>query len=152
LNTKYGIITSGIILISFLLPGCSSSEKVIKKATSIPQTETADSILTPLPTIVQTGTPSFSPALTNWNGIPIFPEAIVGKEYYTEYQFTTKSPSSMVKEYYMEEMIKLGWKIRPDMMAATSSDLVLEKDNEILYLLIKFDGEYYHVYLQTVQN
>jgi len=92
------------------------------------------------------------PALTSWNEIPIPPDAISGRDAFGEYKFITSSPARIITAFYKQEMAKLGWEIRGDMMASTSSDLVFIKENTYVFFLIKAEDDKNAVYIHFVQN
>lgn len=146
MTRKQCSITLGIMLISFSISSCSPA------ATEIPPTKHIESTNTPQPTAAPTETPELPPALTSWNEIPIFPDAISGKEDFGDYQFTTNSPARIIVAYYEQEMVKLGWENRPDMSASPSSDLVFNKGDVFTFFMIKPEGNTNIVYIHPVQN
>lgn len=148
MRTEIRMITIGIMLNLFLLAGCTTAPEVLPTATSIPPTATSRPTNTPMPT----ETPELFPALTSWNEIPIFPDAISGKEEFGDYQFAAKTPISILKAYYEQEMPKLGWELRPDMMEMSSSDLAFNKGDTFVFFLIKPEGDLKTVFIHIVQN
>jgi hypothetical protein len=105
---------------------------------------------TPQPSSVPTDTPQAMPALSSWNEIPIPSDALSGVDEDVEYKFITKSPARIITAYYKQEMTKLGWEIRGDMMASTSSDLVFLKEDTYAFFLIRASGDKNIVYIQIV--
>lgn len=104
------LIAASSILCLLLLVACSTFIK--SSPTAIPTlTFTAVPMLLPL-----TGThdaisglvPEGQPA-SEWNGIPIMPDAIAGDGDQESYVFTVKATPQQVREYYELELGKLGW-------------------------------------------
>lgn len=145
-------VTIGFFLIGFFVSSCKPSEQAISTATNVPPTETAVSTNTPQPALKSTETPALSHALTSWNEIPIFPDAITGKEDMGDYQFTSKSPARIIRAFYEQEMVKLGWKIRTDMVPPNNPDFCFSKDNSFIFFLIQSEGDNSIVYIHPVQN
>ena len=152
MNKKQRAITFGLLISGLLFSSCKPSEQVVATTTSAPKTVTPISTNTPQPTQKATETPVSSPALTSWNEIPVLPDAISGNEEFGDYQFITASPARIITAYYKQEMAKLGWEIREDMMASTSSDLVFIKNITYAFFLIKTEGEKNIVYIHLVQS
>jgi len=152
MNKKRSAITAGFIILGFVFPSCSSSEQVVTTPTSLPKTETPISTNTPQPTQEATEMLEPLPALSSWNEIPIPLDAISGNEEFGDYQFITASPARIITAYYKQEMAKLGWEIRGDMMASTSSDLVFMKEDTYVFFLIKTEGDKNIVYIHLVQS
>ena len=121
---KQRVIAIGLLIFGFLFSSCKPSEQVAATASSAPKTEVPISTDTPQATAAPTDTPDALPVLKSWNDIPILPDAISGSEDLGDYQFITASPARIITAYYKQEMAKLGWEIREDMMTSTSSDLV----------------------------
>ena len=152
MNKKQRVIAFGLLIFGFLFSSCKPSVQIVATATSVPKTETPISTNTPQPTAAPTETPAPLPVLTNWNEIPIFPDAISGSEEFGDYQFITASPARIITAYYKQEMAKLGWEIREDMMASTSSDLVFIKEDTFVFFLIKTEDNKNIVYIHLVQS
>jgi hypothetical protein len=150
MNPIQRIIAIFILLFSFTISSCSPS--LLPTATEIPPTETAIPTNTPQPTQKPTETPTLIPALSNWNGIPIIPDAIAGKEEMGDYQFTSKSSAKIIRTYYEQEMIKLGWVLRTDMVPPNNPDFCFSKDNTFAFFLIQTEGNNSVVYIHPVQN
>jgi len=149
---NYQSLAISMVFLAFLITSCSPSEKFTTTATSLPNTETPISTNTPQPTQKPTETPEVLPALTNWKEIPILPDALSGSEGFGDYQYITESPARIITAYYKQEMPKLGWMIRGDMMASTSSDLVFIKENTYVFFLIKAEGDRNIVYIHMAQG
>lgn len=121
-----------IILLSILtliLASCNTfaakpTETPIPAPTSLPTlTPTAEP--TPTPTQSPTDTPvlpaetASAPVLpmpsgkplTNWEGIPVMPNAIAGDGDSNGYSFTVQATPDEVQQFYKVEMPKLGWTI-----------------------------------------
>ena len=77
----------------------SPSPTATKKPAATP-TATEEELLLSLPK----GEP-----LTEWNGIPIMPNAIYGEESDDAYEFTIDAPVAQIKAFYENELGKLGW-------------------------------------------
>jgi hypothetical protein len=152
MKTKQSTISIGILLISFLFSSCQPSVTAAATATIVPPTETIVSIKTPQPTPEPTETITPSPVLSSWNEIPIFPDAITGKEEMGDYQFTSKSPARIIRAYYEQEMIKMGWKIRTDMVSPGGPDFCFSKGNTYAFFLIQPEANHFIVYIHSVQG
>ena len=152
MNKKQNAIIAGFIILGFVFPSCSPSEEVVATETSLLKTEKPISTNTPQPIREATETPEPLPALSSWNKIPIPPDAISGSEEFGDYQFITASPARIITAYYKQEMANLGWEIRGDMMASTSSDLVFIKEDTYVFFLIKTEGDKNIVYIHLVQS
>jgi hypothetical protein len=124
-----------------ILSACSSNISPIATSASQP---------TELPT--QTEAPTLIPTPIYWNGIPIIPGAINGHEDMGDYQFTLKSSSTNIKAYYQQEMAKLGWTIRPDLMASVSTDLAFNKGGDYIFFLIQSEGDNNLVYIHPTHE
>lgn len=148
-------VIASLLLLILVLSACSS----------FPQTTP-----TALPTLAFIVTPTF--ALTNamppstetpesvsvngpqgqlaseWNGIPIMPEAIAGEGDEESYVFTVKATPQQVQEYYQLELGKLDWQL----LAAEEGDAsmkfmnnasqtltikLIAKGDQVLVLLVK---------------
>jgi hypothetical protein len=143
-------IAAGLLLLMYVLAACSKP---------IQPTPTAIPILTftVIPTLARTntlpptetsdGAPEGQPA-SEWNGIPIMPEAIAGEGDEESYVFTIKATPQQVQEYYQLELGKLGW--HPFATGDGDSSLVfinntsetltistIAKGDEVLVLLVK---------------
>jgi len=58
----------------------------------------------PSPSSTSDDAPALTPALSDWNGIPIMPDALTGQEDMGDYQFTSKIPVAGLRN-----TIKLRW-------------------------------------------
>ena len=152
MNKKQRVIAFGLLIPGFLFSSCKPSVQVVATITSVPETVAPIPTNTPQPTAAPTETPAPLPVLTSWNEIPILPDAISGGEDFGDYQFITASPARIITAYYKQEMPKLGWEIREDMMASTSSDLVFNKENTFVFFLIKTEDDSNIVSIHVVQN
>lgn len=88
---------------------------------------------------------------TNWNGIPIMPEATAGQEVMGDYQFETNVSAEEIKAYYEHEMAGLGWKLRPEMMASIPTDLAFKKGNTFVFFKVDSSGSKNTVMIHLVQ-
>ena len=71
-------------------------------ASNTPPTEATSSFQLPLPS----GTPD-----SEWNGIPIMPEASAGEGDNASYYFIVQATVDEVQNYYEEKMAKSGWSL-----------------------------------------
>ena len=121
-------------------------------------TYTIDNILVRAPSMQESavviastaGTPTLIPAYTIWNGIPIIPGIISGKEELGDYQFTTKASAAEIIAFYESEMPKLGWGLSPDMMAS-SEEPVFSKGGMYAFFKITPEGDHNVVYIHPFQ-
>jgi hypothetical protein len=112
------VIVTSLLLLALPIFGCSG----LRQAAPI---VAATSTFTAVPTLIETGTlpvlsetemldtvsarvPEGKPAI-EWNGIPIMPGPIAGDGDAESYVFTIKATPQHVREYYEEELLKLGW-------------------------------------------
>ena len=108
--------------------------------TPFPPTET--------PAAVAALAPEGQPA-SEWNGIPIMPDAIAGEGDEESYVFTVKATPQQVQEYYQLELEKLGWQpaaagdedsslmMFTNNASATLTISLIAKGDEVLVLLVK---------------
>lgn len=107
-------------------------------ATSLPL-ETLQSLPSSMPDIQNMTDPQGEP-LTEWNGIPILPEATAGEETGGIYTFEADADVTAVFEYYKTEMSNLGWNevfSVPD--SGGSAVLSVEKDGHLAAITITAD-------------
>ena len=150
-------IAASLLLPIFILVACSSF--IQPSPTTIPTVT-----LTVLPTLAptntfapQTETPEATSALlpdgqpaSQWNGIPIMPEAITGEGDEESYVFTVKATPQQVQNYYQVELGKLGWQLATtggedssltltfnDPASATLTISILSKGEQVLVLLVR---------------
>jgi hypothetical protein len=147
-------------LLLFILVFASCTNLIQPDPTVIPTlTFTALSIPTLTKTPFQpTNTPDTVAALvpesqpaSEWNGIPIMPNAIAGEGDEESYVFTVKASPQQVQEYYQLELGKLGWQLfgagngnSSSLMlmftnnaSTTLTISVIAKGDEVLVLLVK---------------
>lgn len=87
---------------------------------------------------------------SDWNGIPIMPDAIAGEGDEESYVFTVKATPQQVQEYYQLELGKLGWQPSTNgdgdsssMLMFTNNDSatltvsMIAKGDEVLVVLSK---------------
>ena len=150
-------IAASLFLLIFFLTACSN---FIQKTPNTVPTLT----LTIIPTLIPTNTsqpptetpdavaalvPEGQPA-SEWNGIPIMPDASAGEGDEESYVFTIKATPQQVQEYYQLELGKLGWQPfatgdgDPSLMlmftnnaSATLTVSIIAKGDEVLVLLVK---------------
>jgi len=120
---------------------------------------TAESMLTTMPEIVTTlesaatsipdldqynyfnpqGTP-----LSEWNGIPIMPQATVGQEYNDgTYSFKVSATSQDVQDYYNKELVDRGWTTTFNLPGDENGAIMLfsKEDNSVVITITFLDGE-----------
>ena len=69
-----------------------------------------------------------------------------------DYQCTSKSPARIIRAYYEQEMVKLGWEIRTGMVPQNNTDFCFSKDNSFILFLIQSEGDNSIVYIHPMQN
>jgi len=162
-SNKEGLVKNPVVfsLILLVLSACSNSMEStsavvptpvfmvtpliaaspIPTNTSLPPTETPD--------VVSSLVPQGQP-VSEWNGIPIMPEAIAGEGDDESYVFTIKATPQQVREYYQLELGKLGWQASAigngdssvmlmfvNNASATLTVSIIAKRDEALVLLVK---------------
>jgi hypothetical protein len=113
---------TALLLLVVTLIACSNSRSTQPTAlpTPVPTlTFTAVPTATPVPTdtpFPPTETPQAASGLdpkgkpdSEWQGIPIMPDAIAGEGDEEGYVFTVQATPQQVQEYYDRELPKLGW-------------------------------------------
>jgi hypothetical protein len=68
--------------------------------------------------------PSGKP-LTNWEGIPIMPNAIAGEGDSKGYSFTVNDSPDEIQRFYERELAKLGWNMFASGQGATKAVLLI---------------------------
>jgi hypothetical protein len=148
---------ANLLFIMLILTACSNV--VPSPPTTIPTlTVTAVPTLAPTSTpILPTETPDAISGLvpegkpaSEWNGIPIMPDAIAGEGDEESYVFTVKATPQQVQEYYQAELGKLGWQpfatgdgdsslmlMFTNDNSATLTVSIIAKGDEVLVLLVK---------------
>ena len=102
---------------------------------------------TKTPDAVSTLLPEGRPA-SDWNGIPIMPEAFAGEGDEESYVFTVKATLQQVQDYYQVELGKLGWQLFAtgdgdsslmftNNASATLTISIITKGDEALVILAK---------------
>ena len=138
MNLSFRIAAIVFILAGCLLIGCRAAEPA-PAPTEAP---------TPLPTTAPTATlppaPTTAPTQaelpTEWNGIPVFPDALTAQEDMGDLRMTIAALPLRITTFYNQEMPKLGWKL-DESMTAGSSDLVFVKDDTYAFFrIIPADG------------
>ncbi len=81
--------------------------------------------------------------LTEWNGIPIMPQATAGEENDpSNYSYKADATAQEVSEYYANQMAAFGWSTMVNMSSGEGGFIVLSKDDQTLTITITvFDGE-----------
>jgi len=143
-------IAASLLLLMLVLAACSNFRQ--PSPTAIPTLT-----LTVLPTFAPTQTPDAVSSLipegqpaSEWNGIPIMPEAIAGEGDEESYVFTIKATPQQVQEYYQLELGKLGWQpfatdngdsslmlMFTNNASATLTISIIAKGDQVLVLLVK---------------
>jgi len=148
-------ITPSIAIICLVagisLSSCSAAAEALPTATAMPPTATVLPTKTPVPTDLPTDEPLVDIVLSNWNGIPVMPDAVSGQEYFGDYRFEVKQSAEEVIAYYQEEMPALGWEYRPDMVGSPS-EMVFSHQDVYVFFMIAPEGEHNFVYIHLVQQ
>jgi hypothetical protein len=84
--------------------------------TAIPPTETPSAPVLPMPS----GEP-----LTEWEGIPVMPNAIAGDGDSQGYSFTVNASAEEIQTFYENELAKLGWTLLTSGQGSTSAILLM---------------------------
>lgn len=150
-------ITAILFLLVLILTACSSITQPTSTAvptltlTVIPTLAATNTSLQPTgtPDAVSTLVPEGLPA-SEWNGIPIMPDAIAGEGDEESYVFTIKATPQQVQDYYQLELGKLGWQpvatgdgdsslilMFTNNASATLTVSIIAKGDEVLVLLVK---------------
>jgi hypothetical protein len=156
-GNKFTFFVNGELINSFSDSSISGTviSLAMTQAEGATATYTIDNILVRAPSLQESspaavastaGTPHLNSEYTLWNGIPILPGMITGKEELGDYQFTTKTSADDVNAFYESEMPKLGWELRPDMMVS-SEELVFIKENTYVFFKIAPEGDLNLVYI-----
>jgi len=104
---------------------------------------TIEAASTDLPDIGQMFDPQGTP-LTEWNGIPIMPQATAGQEFVDSNSYSFKADVTVqeVQDYYNSEMINLGW----------SSTMSLGGNDNGAVLLFSKDDNFLTVTVTSLDN
>jgi hypothetical protein len=153
------------IFLSIIASGCGPGQLFGSTLTPVP-THTPTSTQTP----TSTATPKPSPTATlipDWKGmIPIMPGATnsqdMGDSQFTDSMgatFTTgdisyeiASSKNEITAFYKQRLTNLGWKMDEEMMASTSSDLIMTKWPAFLFFAISCQGNSCEVMMHLVQG
>jgi len=130
-----------LILLAFTLAACSSFAQ--PTPTAVPTlTFTVVPTLTPTNTpLPPTATPEGQSA-SEWNGIPIMPDAIAGDGDEESYVFTIKATLQQIQEFYQLELGKLGWQLFAQEDGDSSLMLIFMNDaSETLTVSIIVKGD-----------
>jgi hypothetical protein len=93
---------------------------------------TLEALPSSMPNVGQYFNPTGKPA-SNWNNIPIFPQATAGQEYNKDtYGFTTHSSVADVDAFYTDQLKTLGW----TSVTNTSNLIIANKDKSVLEMNI----------------
>lgn len=84
--------------------------------TPLPPTETPSAPALPMPS----GKPS-----SEWEGVPIMPNAIAGEGDNKGYSFTINASPDAIQKFYEKELGKLGWTLLASGQGKTSSTLLI---------------------------
>jgi hypothetical protein len=106
--------------------------------------ETLQALASVVPTVEALATdfgPLFNPQgtpVTEWNGIPIMPQATAGQEFdATTYSFKAGVTSQEVQDFYTEQLTALGWNQPFSIpVEAEGGILTFQKDNSTLVVTI----------------
>ncbi len=68
--------------------------------------------------------------LSEWEGIPVMPDAIAGDSAASGYSYTIKAPPEDIQAFYEKELAKLGWKLLGSGQGTTKTIiLIFTKDS-----------------------
>jgi len=124
-------------------------------ATSLP-VETLQALASAIPAETLQAFPSMAPTLeafatnfgglynpqgtpvTEWNGIPIMPQATAGQEFdSTTYSFKASATAKEAQEFYKAQLTNLGWTESFSMPGGTEAALMLfQKDDKTLTITV----------------
>ncbi len=146
------------ILLSVLAIALASCSSVAPKPTQTPiptQTSLPTSTSTPEPTKTPTQIPTATPVLltetpsapvlkmpsgkpaSEWEGIPIMPNAIAGEGDSKGYAFTIKASVDEIQKFYETKLAKLGWNAFASGQGTTDAVmLIFMKDTAMLSISI----------------
>ncbi len=79
--------------------------------------------------------PQSSP-LSEWNGIPVMPQASAGEESDGMYVFKITATSQEIQDYYNAQLPTLGWETSFSMPMAGTAILIFTKGNQVLSVTI----------------
>jgi hypothetical protein len=148
---------ASLLLLVLVLAACSSFTQPTSTALPTSTVIVIPTLAATNTSLPPTGTPEAVSALvpegqpaSEWNGIPIMPDAIAGEGDEESYVFTIKATPQQVQEYYELELGKLGWQpfatgdgdasLMLMFMNNASETLtvnILVKGDEVLVLLVK---------------
>jgi hypothetical protein len=157
-GNKFTFFVNGELINSYSDASISGSiiSLAMTQAEGATATYTIDNILVRAPSNQESsaavasapGTPTLNPTYTLWNGIPIIPSIISGKEESGDYQITTKSSTTEVVAFYESEMPKLGWELSEDMMAS-EEEPVFVKEGTFAFFKVSPEGDHNIVWIHT---
>jgi hypothetical protein len=131
------------LVLCLTLASCSAlspkpTETPIPTKTSLPTlTNTPEPTATPTPKptrtpIPPTETPSApvlampsGKPLTNWEDIPVMPNAVAGDGDSKGYSFTVNASSDEIQKFYVKELAKLGWNMFASGQGTTNAILLI---------------------------
>ena len=144
-------IAASLLLPIFFLAACSNF--IQAGTTTIPTVSLAPTNTFVPPAATPEATTALLPGgqtASEWNGIPIMPEAIAGEGDEESYVFTVKATPLQVQNYYQVELGKLGWQLATtgsedssltltfnDPASATLTISILSKGEQVLVLLVR---------------
>jgi hypothetical protein len=99
--------------------------------------ETIEALPSDIPDLGSYFDPTGTPA-SEWNGIPIMPQATVGEEFDENvYTFTAPVSATDVQNFYNQEMEQLGWSSPFGFQASEDGGIMFyQKENEFLTITI----------------
>jgi hypothetical protein len=77
-----------------------------------------------------------SPPLSEWNGIPIMPQAGAGDESEGMYVFKVAATSEEIQEFYKTQLPNLGWEASFSIPAEGTAILLYSKNEQVLSITI----------------
>jgi hypothetical protein len=116
-------------------------ETIEALATSIP-IQTIEALPSSIPDYGNYFSPTGTP-VSEWNGIPIMPQATVGQEFNdSTYSYTVPLPASDVQAFYDQQMEALGWTSSFGFQPSQEGGiLVYQKDPDFLTITMVADQD-----------
>jgi hypothetical protein len=123
MNLAIRIAAVFFIMAGFLLTGCQTAKETPMPAEIPAKIPTATTATLPS---VATSAPTQVALPAEWNGIPVFPDALTAEEDMGDLRMTTAALPLRIVAFYKQKMPDLGWALEESM--TSGSDLVFVKD------------------------
>lgn len=104
--------------------------------TSIPPIASVIPIPSGLPEVAEDMFNPKSPPLSEWNGIPVMPQASAGDETEGVYVYRITATSEEIQDYYKTKMADLGWESSFSLPVAGTAMLIYTKGEQVLTVTI----------------